>query len=959
MKLVPLTITLSPNLALAGLRSPCVKSPTPASLSRPRRTETVVNLARALTIVLAVGGITMFVFWATLPAPSLKDSTQPDRHLAAAGVPTFQSGHHTRFETPPQIDAPVQIIETSPGQQSSNLAEDELLTTPNADTGDSLLIANGIAQIGNPECDFACQDRNLVDALSRIAISKRRYSTRSENNNNPALTEFDGLINTEDSRVRERTVDILKRSNIYPERGDGDSVLMGSKKVHSKGASKKAASYKKDKSLKERAIEFLKRSNIYPERGDGDSALARHDKKTSKAGKKASQHKHTLVERSNIYPERGDGDSALVHHDKKTSKAGKKASQHKHSLEERSNIYPERGDGELESVHHDKKINKSNGKKASHHKHALEERSNIYPERGDGELESTHHDKKINKSNGKKASHHKHALEERSNIYPERGDGELESVHHDKKINKSNSKKASHHKHALEERSNIYPERGDAELESTHHDKKISKSNGKKASHHKHALEERSNIYPERGDIELESTHHNKKASKAGKKTSHHDHSLNERSNIYPERGEEELDSIVISSASVPESEVKRIVHYGGKHAMRHKEQGIALLERSNIYPERGDEDLEALENKKAKKNDTHHNKDKKHKNSEENVSDKKGTNNHNDFEPQARIPLKSIGQVSGYYGQVQIGNPKQSFDVVFDTGSSDLWIPSSKCIEDGCISHQRFDGAHSESYHTTKTPFEIEYGTGDVSGVVSEDTISLGELSSKKPIRFAESMTSSALFGRAVFDGVFGLAYQEMSSSGERPPFLAMMDQKLVKHGMFGFFMGKGTGELSIGGYDNDKIQGGSDILWSDVVKKGYWEIKMDKVKTGKANFLNTPVHALVDTGTTQIIMPVDLARHLHAQLLPGARHIHDGIYSLPCDGKNMPTLRLQISGKMFEVPPSLYTLQEIAPGRCMSGFAGEEVDGTAWILGDVFLRSVYSIFDFDNDRVGFGTLA
>ncbi|KAK3835717.1 MAG: aspartic peptidase domain-containing protein [Linnemannia gamsii] len=389
---------------------------------------------------------------------------------------------------------------------------------------------------------------------------------------------------------------------------------------------------------------------------------------------------------------------------------------------------------------------------------------------------------------------------------------------------------------------------------------------------------------------------------------------------------------------------------------MRHKEQGIALLERSNIYPERGEEDLEALENKKAKKNDTHHNKDKKRKAVKEGLQ---GTNNHNDFEPQARIPLKSIGQVSGYYGQVQIGNPKQTFDVVFDTGSSDLWIPSSKCIEDGCISHQRFDGVHSESYKTTETPFEIEYGTGEVSGVVSEDIISLGELSSKKPIRFAESMTSSALFGRAVFDGVFGLAYQEMSSSGERPPFLAMMDQKSLNHGMFGFFMGKGFGELSIGGYDSDKIQGGDEIMWSDVVKKGYWEIKMDKVKTGKTDFLNVPVHALVDTGTTQIIMPVDLARHLHAQLLPGARHIHDGIYSLPCNGKNMPMLRVQVSGKMFEVPPSLYTLQEIAPGRCMSGFAGEEVDGTAWILGDVFLRSVYSIFDFDNDRVGFGTLA
>jgi len=97
--------------------------------------------------------------------------------------------------------------------------------------------------------------------------------------------------------------------------------------------------------------------------------------------------------------------------------------------------------------------------------------------------------------------------------------------------------------------------------------------------------------------------------------------------------------------------------------------------------------------------------------------------------------------------------------------------------------------------------------------------------------------------------------------------------------------------------------------------------------------------------TGTTQIIMPVDLARHRHGKLLPGARHIHDGVYSLPCKGENLPTLHFQISGEVFEVPPSFYILHEITPGRCMSGLAGVEVDDTTWILGDVFLRSVYSV--------------
>jgi hypothetical protein len=86
------------------------------------------------------------------------------------------------------------------------------------------------------------------------------------------------------------------------------------------------------------------------------------------------------------------------------------------------------------------------------------------------------------------------------------------------------------------------------------------------------------------------------------------------------------------------------------------------------------------------------------------------------------------------YVGTLSVGTPPQSLTVVFDTGSADLWIPSSSCSS--CGHHTTFDSSASSTYTalvSSKTgeagSFEVDYGSGKVSGYQAVDTVTIGDL--------------------------------------------------------------------------------------------------------------------------------------------------------------------------------------------------------------------------------------
>lgn len=151
--------------------------------------------------------------------------------------------------------------------------------------------------------------------------------------------------------------------------------------------------------------------------------------------------------------------------------------------------------------------------------------------------------------------------------------------------------------------------------------------------------------------------------------------------------------------------------------------------------------------------------------------------------------------QDSEYYGPVSIGTPGQQFTVIYDTGSSNLWVPSAKCISKSCSTHNRYDASKSSTYQPDGRKLILPYGSGVCAGTLIADNVNVGGIDLSNATVGSIVLEPGQIWVESPFDGILGLAYPQIAMPADPnnpvlPPFDVMMKNKLVKQGMFSFFL-------------------------------------------------------------------------------------------------------------------------------------------------------------------------
>ncbi|KAJ7502572.1 acid protease [Mycena galericulata] len=321
-------------------------------------------------------------------------------------------------------------------------------------------------------------------------------------------------------------------------------------------------------------------------------------------------------------------------------------------------------------------------------------------------------------------------------------------------------------------------------------------------------------------------------------------------------------------------------------------------------------------------------------------------------------VPAESVQNGAEYIVPVTIGTPGVTLNLDFDTGSSDLWVWSSELTGVSKTGHTVYNPSKSKTAaKQAKSTWNISYGDGSsASGNVYLDTVTIGGVSvPKQAVELAEKMSAQFSSGEGS-DGLLGLAWPSINTVSPDPvktPVENMIDQNLIAQPLFTVKLDRGdnAGFYSFGEIDTTVTS--NPITYTSVDNsQGFWMIPSESYTLNGETIQRSGNTAILDTGTTLALVDDDTVSKIYGAIKGAKFDQNQGGWMYPSTA--------EVPSVAFAVGDTLYTLNatDFAYGDAEDGFVfgGVQSRGTNPfdILGDIFLKSVYVVFNQGESTVG-----
>ncbi|RDX53986.1 acid protease [Lentinus brumalis] len=255
----------------------------------------------------------------------------------------------------------------------------------------------------------------------------------------------------------------------------------------------------------------------------------------------------------------------------------------------------------------------------------------------------------------------------------------------------------------------------------------------------------------------------------------------------------------------------------------------------------------------------------------------------------------------SSFYGSIAAGTPPISYNVILDTGSSDFCLAAN----DG-LSASQSDGIPTCDANAT-------------------DRAQRGETLTRIPFSLLEP-------GFEVSDQVFGVVTQ-ISNILLTPPVSGLMGLGFKSISSSNAQALEPGGMVNCGAVNTSLYEYTGDIHYQHIPEA-----------TGSRTWLAPPC-------TTLVGCPVDSISALYAQI-PGSETLTGnsaGYYTYPCGTNVTVTMKFGDHSISWPISNADLLLMQVSVNSCVGTFVQLATSGMSappWIIGDTFLKNVYSVF-------------